>query len=157
MVWTTHWCIYCVLSVQLHYLLEKYFVFEFKSCPFCLIELLNALINISLHVELGNFWLLENTAPCRYKDTWYVFICGCHNFLWSPQPTRNIFRFHCFIIIQIHFFFFIQIHFHIHRPLCVFEIDRINQTNWKPAQTGQLSVSIRHHIQQGYWSVILWG
>lgn len=72
------------------------------------------------------------------QQAWVLYIVhhgGC-SLLWSSHGALRIFHFSLSRSSQVGF--------RAHRLVCAFQIDCINQTNWKPAaQTGQLSVSIR--------------
>lgn len=66
--------------------------FEFRSCPFCLFELLNALNNIYIcsSVPFAQHLVVIETS--------YIFYYGCSSFLWSLQTG-------------IYFYFFFTSHY----------------------------------------------
>lgn len=90
-------------------------------------------------------YLFACGAWCSTQQAWvsYMFHHGGRSLLWSSRCTH----FSLFIITLLSG--------RAHRPVCAFQIDCINQTNWKPAvQTGQSSVSIGLQMQRGIdqWS-----
>lgn len=141
--------IYWVWWEKVHIHSCSHFIWMMQDLPWLKIHwMCNSWFMLScLHLYANTSWSLSllSSRVVRFVSwTWmlYLFHRGCRSLLWSSQRAICIFH---FVLSLLH-----NRHFHTYRSLCVFEIHWIIQTNWKPAvQTGQLSVSIGLHIQQG--------